>query len=151
MVAVKASVDFTSSWTRAARKSVRRLRGLKHLEEKPLAVMFPSLGCAKQHCEVSPLEERLLRSPEAPIVLLRRRRAEVAESVAPNNPYLGVLLPYTPLHELLLSELGFPVVATSGNLCDEPICTRCVRSARTTRGDRGPVPGAQSPDRPVCR
>jgi hydrogenase maturation protein HypF len=103
--------------------TVRRLRGHKHREEKPLAVMFPSLGSAKQQCELSPLEERLLCSPEAPIVLLRRRRAEVADSVAPNNPYLGVMLPYTPLHHLLLSELGFPVVATSGNLCDEPICT----------------------------
>ena len=112
-------------------KAVSRLRERKHREEKPLALMFPSLESAKAACEVSPLEERLLRSPEAPIVLLRRRNGsqisnlkfEIAASVVPGNPTLGVLLPYTPLHHLLMSLLGFPVVATSGNLSDEPICT----------------------------
>jgi hydrogenase maturation protein HypF len=66
----------------------------------------------------------LLLAPEAPIVLLDRNagRTQIAAAVAPGNPALGVLLPYTPLHHLLLGELGFPVVATSGNLCDEPIC-----------------------------
>jgi hydrogenase maturation protein HypF len=107
--------------------AVRRLRELKHREEKPFALMFPSLDSVKLACEVSPLEERLLRSPEAPIVLLRRFKAQnaplLAASVAPANPYLGILLPYTSLHHLLLSALGFPVVATSGNLSDEPICT----------------------------
>ena len=76
-------------------------------------------------------EERLLRSPEAPIVLLRRshaprttqQRSSLSPSLAPGNPNLGVMLPYTPLHHLLLAELGVPVVATSGNLSDEPICT----------------------------
>jgi hydrogenase maturation protein HypF len=123
IVAVKGIGGFHLIVDARCEEAVRRLRGLKHREEKPLAVMFPALGSVKQQCEVSPLEERLLCSPEAPIVLLRRRRAEVADSVAPNNPYLGVMLPYTPLHHLLLSRLGFPVVATSGNLCDEPICT----------------------------
>jgi hydrogenase maturation protein HypF len=70
---------------------------------------------------LSPLELRLLMSPEAPIVLLRRR-IDVSSAIAPGNPYLGVLLPYTPLHHLLMRELGFPVVATSGNLSQEPIC-----------------------------
>src|SRR5512143_2723514 len=68
-------------------------------------------------------EERLLLSPEARIVLLRPRRRSVAPPVAPGTPSLGLFLPYTPLHHLLLAELGFPVVATSGNLSDEPICT----------------------------
>jgi hydrogenase maturation protein HypF len=88
--------------------------------------MFPSLESVKAECEVSPLEERLLRSPEAPIVLLKKianRKSQIVNSAAPGNPYLGVLLPYTPLHHLLMAELGFPVVATSGNLSDEPICT----------------------------
>ena len=124
--------------------AVRRLRERKHREEKPLAVMFPSLEAVRAVCEVSALEERLLRSPEAPIVLLRRiqpptanHQAPISEgqtpntrlqglplsnALAPNNPNLGVLLPYTPLHHLLLARLGFPVVATSGNLSDEPIC-----------------------------
>jgi hydrogenase maturation protein HypF len=80
----------------------------------------------KAICAVSPLEERLLRSSEAPIVLLRRissLKSQVSSLLAPNNPNLGVMLPYTPLHHLLLSLVGLPVVATSGNLSDEPICT----------------------------
>ncbi|MDW7979371.1 MAG: carbamoyltransferase HypF [Verrucomicrobiales bacterium] len=106
--------------------AVRRLRARKRREEKPFALMFPSMASVKAVCEVSPAEERLLRAPEAPIVLLRRKPAagaHIAESVAPGNPNLGVMLPYTPLHHLLMAELGFPVVATSGNLSDEPICT----------------------------
>jgi hydrogenase maturation protein HypF len=89
--------------------------------------MFPSLESVKAECEVSPLEERLLRSPEAPIVLLRQLsnlNSQISNCrIAPGNPYLGAMLPYTPLHHLLMAELGFPVVATSGNLSDEPICT----------------------------
>jgi hydrogenase maturation protein HypF len=104
--------------------AVRRLRELKHREEKPFAVMFPSLPAAGIECEISPLEERLLRSPEAPIVLLRRSGApsSLSREIAPRNPCLGVMLPYTPLHHILMAELGFPVIATSGNLNDEPIC-----------------------------
>ena len=108
--------------------AVRRLRERKHREEKPLALMYPSLESIRRDCEVSDLEERLLLSPESPIVLLRRKSAignpksGVSALVAPGNPYLGAMLPYTPLHQLLMSELGFPVVATSGNRADEPIC-----------------------------
>jgi hydrogenase maturation protein HypF len=107
-------------------KAVQRLRERKQREEKPLALMFPSLESVKAECEVSPLEERLLRSPESPIVLLKKianRQSPIANGTAPSNPNLGVMLPYTPLHHLLMAELGFPVVATSGNLSDEPICT----------------------------
>jgi hydrogenase maturation protein HypF len=113
--------------------AVQRLRERKHREEKPFALLYPSLELIKEHCFVSPLEERVLTSPESPIVLLRRREQKpgfskkpgfygVCEAVAPGNPYLGVMLPYTPLHDLLMQELGFPVVATSGNRSDEPIC-----------------------------
>ncbi len=107
-------------------QAVQRLRERKHREEKPFALMFPSLEAIKAVCEVSPLEERLLRSPESPIVLLKQivnRKSQIVNAVAPGNPCLGAMLPYTPLHYLLLAELGFPVVATSGNLSDEPICT----------------------------
>ena len=111
-------------------QAVRLLRERKHREEKPFALMFLSLESVKLACEVSSLEERLLRSPEAPIVLLRRLRSEIRNPkseipsvVAPGNPILGVMLPSNPLHHLLLAELGCPVVATSGNLSDEPICT----------------------------
>jgi len=110
--------------------AVRRLRRLKHREEKPFAVMAPTVDAVRAECAVSELEERLLRSPEAPIVLLKRlvgerelRRSQIAPSVAPGNPCLGVMLPYAPLHHLLMARLGYPLVATSGNLSDEPICT----------------------------
>jgi hydrogenase maturation protein HypF len=106
--------------------AVRRLRERKHREEKPFALMFPTLESVKEVCEVSALEEQLLGSPEAPIVLLQRRstiNAQLSAAVAPNNPNLGVMLPANPLHHLLMAELGCPVVATSGNLSDEPICT----------------------------
>jgi hydrogenase maturation protein HypF len=106
-------------------EAVARLRERKHREEKPFAVMYPSLEAARTDCEIGELEERLLLSPESPIVLLRRRadsKSEIAPSVAPRNPIFGIMLPYSPLHHLLLCELGFPTVATSGNLSDEPIC-----------------------------
>jgi hydrogenase maturation protein HypF len=106
-------------------RAVEALRERKRREEKPFAVMFPSMQSLRASCEVDPLEERLLNSPEAPIVLLRKRQgvAAVAEAAAPGNPNLGAMLPYTPLHHLLLDEVGLPVVATSGNISDEPICT----------------------------
>lgn len=104
--------------------AVRRLRERKHREEKPFAVMYPSIDAIRQDCDVSPGEARLLTSAEAPIVLLRRRSgaAAVADDVAPCAPTLGVMLPPTPLHHLLAHDLGVPVVATSGNRSDEPIC-----------------------------
>lgn len=103
--------------------AVIRLRRLKNREEKPFALMYPSLEMIKKHCQVTELEARLLLSPESPIVLLKKRLTDVSPMVAKDNPYFGVMLPYTPLHYLLMTELGFPVVATSGNLSDEPICT----------------------------
>jgi hydrogenase maturation protein HypF len=103
--------------------AAQRLRQRKHREEKPFALMAPSIEWVQAHCDVSELEANHLTSSEAPIVLLRRASDNgAAPTVAPGNPYLGVMLPYTPLHHLLMAELGFPVVATSGNLSDEPIC-----------------------------
>jgi hydrogenase maturation protein HypF len=86
--------------------------------------MFPSLEAIAEVCTISPDEERQLRSPASPIVLLPRKQvaSPLSLSLAPGNPCLGAMLPYTPLHHLLLAELGFPVVATSGNLSEEPIC-----------------------------
>ena len=105
-------------------KAVRELRRRKNREEKPFAVMMPSLEAAQKVCRISDLERRMLLSPEAPIVLLERSNpSAIAPAVAPGNPSLGVMLPYTPLHHILLHELKFPVVATSGNVSDEPICT----------------------------
>jgi hydrogenase maturation protein HypF len=103
--------------------AVERLRERKRRPDKPLALMYPSLDTVEGDCFVSLQERQLLLSPEAPIVLLKSRNNKIcAPGIAPNNPYLGVMLPSTPLHHLLLEELGFPIVATSGNLANEPIC-----------------------------
>jgi len=103
--------------------AVARLREFKNRDEKPFALMYPDLPGVAVHCGLSEPEARLLRSPEAPIVLLRRTEADdLASNVAPGNPYFGILLPYTPLHHLLMRDFGGPVVATSGNLGEEPIC-----------------------------
>jgi hydrogenase maturation protein HypF len=102
--------------------AVARLRLRKHREEKPFALLVPSLEVVRQIAHVSQAEEALLRSPAAPIVLLRPRAgAGIAPNVARSSPYLGCMLPYSPLHHLLMDECGFPVVATSGNRSDEPI------------------------------
>jgi hydrogenase maturation protein HypF len=104
-------------------RAVMRLRERKCRAEKPFATLFPSLSAIRDACVVSELEERQLLSPEAPIVLLRQSgREQWQTTVSPHNPNLGVMLPYTPMHHLLMGELDFPVVATSGNLSDEPIC-----------------------------
>jgi hydrogenase maturation protein HypF len=128
IVAIKGLGGFHLMVDARDQDAVQRLRRRKAREEKPFALMYPTLAQIQDDCEVSTLEERLLRSPESPIVLLRRHspvetHSSIAEAVAPGNPNLGVMLPYTPLHHLLMAELGFPVVATSGNRSDEPICT----------------------------
>ncbi|ACB77785.1 (NiFe) hydrogenase maturation protein HypF [Opitutus terrae PB90-1] len=104
--------------------AVAELRRRKHREEKPLAVMFPSLAAVREMAELSEEEERQLTSAAAPIVLVRRRPgAALAVSIAPGNPCVGAFLPYTPLHKLLLDACARPLVATSGNLAEEPLCT----------------------------
>ena len=123
IIALKGLGGFQLIVDAANERSVVQLRERKHREEKPFAVMAPSLATAHDLCRISELDERLLLSPESPIVLLERKNnARLAPSIAPGNPNLGVMLPYTPLHHLLLQSLGVPVVATSGNLSDEPIC-----------------------------
>jgi hydrogenase maturation protein HypF len=108
--------------------AIRRLRNAKTRVEKPFALMCADLSSIEQFCEVSAQERRLLDSPESPIVLLKRRikpismAQELSPLVAPGNPYLGIMLPYTPLHHLMMNELKIPIIATSGNLADEPIC-----------------------------
>jgi len=103
-------------------QAVELLRLRKRRDEKPFALMYPSFDAVEADCRAAPLEQRLLRSPEAPIVLLERLIDTIATNVAEGNPYLGVMLPSTPLHHLLMKEFGGPVVATSGNLSDEPLC-----------------------------
>lgn len=101
------------------------LRDRKSRPAKPFAIMVPDLAGAGAIADISAEEEALLRSPAAPIVLLQSRADSdtIAANVAPANPRLGVMLPYTPLHHLLMAALGFPIVATSGNRGNEPIIT----------------------------
>ncbi|MBK6765677.1 MAG: carbamoyltransferase HypF [bacterium] len=103
--------------------AVRRLRRRKQREVKPLAVMFPDAETLHEWCHVSDLELDCLSSARAPIVLVERRvECAVAPSVAPDSPHLGVMLPYSPLHAALLSHFDRPVVMTSANKSEQPIC-----------------------------
>jgi hydrogenase maturation protein HypF len=101
------------------------LRARKHREDKPFAVMAADLGQARELCAVDDQSARDLTGHRRPIVLMPRLvGTRIADAVAPGNRHLGVMLPYTPLHHLLLRDLGEPVVLTSGNLSDEPIAYR---------------------------
>ena len=106
--------------------AVGELRRRKQRDEKPFAVMVPDPDAAAALCEVGPAERALLLPPRCPIVLLRKyAKAAIPTEVAPRNPRLGVMLPYTPLHHLLLRAVGgAPLVMTSGNRSDEPIAYR---------------------------
>ena len=130
IVAVKGLGGFQLACDAANEDAVVRLRERKHRWGKALAVMAPSLEAARTYCVISAGEEALLTAPSAPIVLLRLRDAGVthppatlAPSLNPGLRELGVMLPYTPLHHLLLDAFGGPLVMTSGNLSDEPIAT----------------------------
>lgn len=129
IVAVKGIGGFHLMTSARSEKAVARLRSLKQRDEKPFAVMFPTIEAVEDFCEVTPPEAQILLSAEAPIVLLPRRlvrgratRDGLAGAIAPNSPLLGALLPYSPLHHILMSLIGAPIVATSGNLRDEPLC-----------------------------
>jgi hydrogenase maturation protein HypF len=105
--------------------AVAKLRSRKAREEKPFAVMAGGLEEVALLATCGPRQRELLLSRRRPIVLLDRLPgAAVAGSVAPNNRLLGIMLPYTPVHSLLLKEVDGPIVCTSGNLSDEPIAYR---------------------------
>jgi hydrogenase maturation protein HypF len=122
IVALKGIGGFQLLVDARQRAAVARLRQRKHREEKPFALMMPSLEVARGYCEISDAEQELLVSQAAPIVLMRPKPGtDIASNVAHCSPYLGVMLPYSPLHHLLMRECQFPLIATSGNLSDEPI------------------------------
>ncbi len=105
--------------------TVRLLRQRKHRDAKPFAVMARDLAAARELAYVSADEAGLLESPQRPIVLLvRRPGGSLAGEVAPDNRLIGVMLPYTPLHHVLLADIDGPLVMTSGNRSDEPIAYR---------------------------
>ena len=122
IVAVKGIGGYHLACDATSSEAVRTLRARKRREEKPLAVMVEDLGAARALTEISPAEAMLLESVERPIVLCTRRpEAPLAPEVAPETPRVGLLLAYAPLHHLLLSDAGRPLVMTSGNLSEEPI------------------------------
>jgi hydrogenase maturation protein HypF len=138
VLAVKGLGGFHLAVDAGNESAAAALRARKHREDKPFALMVADVAAARRLCEVDDVAAALLTSPRRPIVLLPRRDADLADaaaggsaaarpvapSVAPGNRQLGVMLPYTPLHQLLLSELAAPLVLTSGNVSDEPIAYR---------------------------
>ena len=125
IVAVKGIGGFHLACDARSPATVSRLRERKRREEKPLAVMPRDLVEAERLAVMSDEERALLSSVERPIVLVRRRPGSgLAPEIAPGTPLIGVLLPYSPLHHLLLAEAGRPLVMTSANLSEEPIAYR---------------------------
>ncbi len=125
IIAVKGLGGYHLACLARDEEAVRRLRRRKHREERPFALMVADLAAARGVVALDDLATDLLTSHERPIVLARRRpAAHVADAVAPGHHHLGVMLPYTPLHHLLLADVGEPLVMTSGNRSGEPIAWR---------------------------
>ena len=125
IVAVKGIGGFHLACDATRESVVGALRHRKRRDEKPFAVMVANLADAEALAELDDDERRLLASVERPIVLARRRpSAGIAANVAPGNTLVGVMLPYAPLHHLLLGAVGRPLVMTSGNLSEEPLAYR---------------------------
>ncbi len=125
IVAVKGLGGYHLAVDAANEQAVAALRARKHREDKPFAIMTADLATARRLCQVDDAAASLLESHARPIVLLPRlQEADVAASVAPGNRQLGIMLPYTPLHHVLLEAVGRPLVLTSGNVSDEPIAYR---------------------------
>lgn len=143
IVAIKGLGGFHLACDATDQTAVQTLRQRKHRDRKPFALMARDLQIIENYCAVSAKEQELLESSAAPIVLLKRLRGNwqekeqepsaspvrhpstkrpIAEAVAPDQSTLGFMLPYTPLHNLILRRMNRPIVLTSGNLSDEPQC-----------------------------
>lgn len=122
IVAIKGLGGYHLACDALNEEAVKTLRRQKYREDKPFALMANSVDVIKNYCRVSPAEEEILLSPERPIVLLEQKAAAVIpDAIAPGVRTLGFMLPYTPLHYLLLENSDSPLVMTSGNISDEPI------------------------------
>jgi len=123
IVAIKGIGGFHLACDAKNQEAVSSLRSRKYREDKPFAVMCRDMEEVRDHCEVNEEEERLLRSVERPIVILKRKKnCAISQAVAPFQDTLGVMLPYSPLHHLLLNGPLKTLVMTSGNVSEEPIC-----------------------------
>ena len=137
IVAVKGLGGFHLACDATSAAVVSRLRARKHRDHKPFAVMISDLAVAHGLADLTADEVALLSAPERPIVLVRRRAdgaAAIAAEVAPETDLIGLLLPYTPLHHLLLAAVGRPLVMTSANLAERPICADNVEAVRRLGG-----------------
>ncbi len=126
VVALKGLGGFHLACRADSSQAINRLRTSKNRPAKPLAIMMRTVAETADYCHMSSAEAALLTAPEAPIVLLRKRTddgtRQLAPEISPQNGYIGVMLPYTPLHHLLLDIAGAPLVMTSGNRRGEPLC-----------------------------
>lgn len=127
IVAVKGMGGFHLLVDACRPSAVQRLRVRKGRQQKPLAMMFPSLQWVKDYCLITDEEEEVYLSVQAPIVLLQKRKMSlkgpaIAHEVAWDNPSWGIMRPYTPIHHILMRGIASPVVATSANLSQEPMC-----------------------------
>jgi len=136
IVAIKGLGGYHLAVDACNNQALARLRQRKQRDEKPFAVMVPDLATARQLAELEELEERLLAGPEAPVVIVRSRTATpVAELVAPGSRWIGLMLAYTPLHQLLLSGTGLKaLVMTSANASDEPMLSDDAEAAEQLAG-----------------
>jgi hydrogenase maturation protein HypF len=124
ILAVKGLGGFHLSVDAGNNAAVKKLRSRKYREEKPFAIMLRDLDQARQIADTNEAEEKLLTAPQRPIVLLRKIQTNlISDLVAPSVPNLGIMLPYTPLHHLLLESRFTALVMTSANQVDEPLCT----------------------------
>jgi hydrogenase maturation protein HypF len=123
ILAIKGLGGFHLACDACSSGAVERLRDRKHREAKPMAVMVSDLSAAEAIAVLTEAERALLVSPERPIVLAPLRPGALAHEVCGDIPTVGLFLPYTPLHHILMRDAGVPVVMTSGNISDEPMVT----------------------------
>ncbi len=147
IVAIKGLGGFHLACDATSSDTVTELRRRKRRFGKAFAVMIADVAMARRYCQLSPEEAALLASPQAPILLLDTdRRERLPEAIAPGLSSLGMMLPYTPLHHLLMHDLGRPAVMTSGNLSDEP---QCIEEAEARQRLSGIADFILDHDRPI--
>ncbi|MBN1376065.1 MAG: carbamoyltransferase HypF [Dehalococcoidia bacterium] len=135
IIAIKGLGGFLLACNAENAAPVSLLRQRKRRPSKPFAVMLKDIEDIRRHCEISEAEEKLLLSPQAPIVLVRwKAGSTICHETGPALRYLGVMLPYTPIHHLLLRETGLPLIMTSGNISEEPIAGENTEALRRLAG-----------------
>jgi hydrogenase maturation protein HypF len=135
IIAIKGLGGFLLACNAENAGSVMLLRQRKRRPSKPFAVMVKDIDEARKHCEINEAEEKLLKSPQSPIVLLKwKPGSTICKEVGPGLKYIGVMLPYTPIHHLIMKAAGLPLVMTSGNVSEEPIAGENTEALRRLGG-----------------